>query len=620
MSDFALVTGSAPPAALIDRYFRWSDRVRIVKELSQNFSWIMSRTDDPRLWDPARDHESGRIAFISGRLAFDEKDWAAAEELRLSGGLASRIILQLFNENPDKVSAKINGAGTAVVIDSRSQEAHFWNDPIGAYPVCVTEDDGHAFIGSHPDFLATLRKYHGQSLDLEHEAVEEFICTGAALPPKTYWKQIYSLRGGVWCVLRFGGEVRLQIKSYWRPSFEREPLLEDRREIVCLLSDAISNAVKRRTSARLGKVGVLLSAGADSRACVFGCEHRDQLRAYTYYDEPNPELVGAHSLSQAARVAHAALQRPPSYYVDHLSESIRLSGGMWSHESSHNYGMLLLGKIPEETILTGCYADYLLKGIAIDSNYISLAGRNLPLKRLAVQSAEWHHPHIHSLHCYSMVRERVSVGQSIGCGSLDPKQYLISEAKRTSPVWREPDAAGRLTLHRLVGWDPVYVDRDILEVSTRMHPRRKVNGIEFGMAVARVIGRAGAGVFNNNYGAPVGAGEIGRVVHFLWASAKRKLSKSYSGGAKSDRIGTVGSWPNYAEVFRRAEYVREHWDSELRRRIDSYPHVVEQILGQYSYNNALHDISLLLRTLTWTRWYDECARPILSWSAEGGIH
>lgn len=604
MSDFVLVVGSRPIWKVVEGFFSWSAQVRTYAGTSYGLQWMVSRTDDPELWGPAHDPETGVRAFVAGRLAFDECEWRSAESSQFMGGLAARIILSRYLESPEQVSELINGAGVIVVDDPRKREAHLWQDPVGAFPVCATQGPGCIYIGSHPDCLAALRAANQLPLKLDEEAVEEFIVAGAAIHPKTYWKEIVSLDPGTWRILQYGEHPNLVLKStYWHPAFKTHELLDRRRQIADHLTKAFLAALEKRTLKRLGPVAVLLSSGADSRLCVFGTKEKQQVTAYTYFDEQNPELNGSQALAKAAGVTHQALKRDPSYYVDYLEDNVRLSGGMWSLESSHHYGMLIEKRIPEQTLLTGCYADYLLKGIAINGRLISVLGKSLPLKTFSPTTAEWHHPHIQNLHCAQAVSRRMKLAHLADGSYTSAIDRLVSETQRTTPLWREPDAAGRLCLHRLAGWDPVFVDRGILDIATRMHPRRKMNGIEFGMAVSRVTGSAGRSVLNNNYSAPVGSAEIERIAHFLANSLKRKLKRKSSQGFKNS-VATVGSWPNFFEVFRTSESTRRLWDNDLRNRADSYPDVISEVLKSYTYDKALENITLLMRILTWVFWHD----------------
>jgi hypothetical protein len=158
------------------------------------------------------------------------------------------------------------------------------------------------------------------------------------------------------------------------------------------------------------------------------------------------------------------------------------------------------------------------------------------------------------------LRDRYAI---LAAGSTHPASVV--EYLRLSPIVREADAAGRLMLRRTTAVDFFTADNDVLEVACSMHPEQKVNGIAFGMAVAKLTGRIGDRIPNNNYGAPVGAQEWRRIAGFLKASALRKIRRQGSGQPylrDPESVATAGSWPYFPRVVRMSGQLRA-WREEM---------------------------------------------------------
>ena len=380
MSSLYISTGNVAEATQAAAKLCFTQAAKTFVEQVGALALGVTRVDADALWSPARDARTGVFVALGGRLAFDEHEWAAAEKLPFTGGLACRIVLERFQKKPDTLAASLNGAGVVVIADPRNAELHVITDRLGVFPMYVADGD-EPLLCSHPDVLADMLQARSGRVEFDALTAAEFLATGMSVQPFTYYKNIRMLEPASHYLWKLAGEKWIAShRTWWQPRYLTEPVCENEDELTTQLAEAFRRAVKRRTLARLGKPGVLLSGGADSRVCVFGAETPAAVSCYTLYDEPNEELATARRIAAAAGAQHTALQREPDYYALHADNSIRLVGGMWSLVDTHYTGMIpQLAAENLGTILTGCYADYMFKGLMFNRRHRLLFGRVLPL-------------------------------------------------------------------------------------------------------------------------------------------------------------------------------------------------------------------------------------------------
>jgi asparagine synthase (glutamine-hydrolysing) len=354
MSDIFLSAGVPVDLDDIAAQLRWTEYTETWQGTSGTLSWLLTRVDDAVLWSPAWDDSSQTRVLIAGRFAFDEREWRRAEGLRYQGGLAARLVLDGWLQSGPRVVDRLNGAGLAIIIDEANREVHLWTDRMGFYPVFAWTGKGFV-ICSHTDVAASALENAGCPCDFDAVTMADFLRTGTATHPYTYWHGIEQLDAGTQYQFTFGETPRMAEQGqYWRPAYFDQPYLDDRRDIVDRLADALTSAVRKRTLPRLSKVAVMLSAGADSRAALFAACIPNEVSCFTFYDEPNEELRGAKALAAAAGARHVGYERNRDYYIENASEAVRVSGGMWSVESAHSTGFIrAIAKQSFGTVMTG---------------------------------------------------------------------------------------------------------------------------------------------------------------------------------------------------------------------------------------------------------------------------
>ena len=616
MSDVFVSAGLSCNAEAIASRLCWTPYTKSWSRGTSELAWGMTRVDDPGLWSPAYDSQSGVRALIGGRIAPEEAEWAAAEKLPYDGGLACRLIIDLWLKGGAKAVESLNGGAQIFVIDEPRRDLYVWTDRMGFYPAfCLTESG--FLLCSHPDVAAAVLEDVGHRCEFDPVTMAEFLQTGTATQPHSYWRNIRQMNAGTRYHFVLGENARLvESKVYWQPAYlERKPYLTDRHEIVDRLATALKSAVQRRTLPRLGKVGVLLSAGADSRVALFGAHDPSAVTCYTLYDEPNAELRGARKLAEIARAKHSALQRSKEYYIENANEAVRVSGGMWTIESAHHTG--IVPSLMDDGIgalLTGCYADYMLKGITFDSRSRVFLGRNLPLKKFKSSDFQWHHYHYKLAPEWDREVERRLRDRFGDLAISTEEERSQLEYLRLDQIVREPDASGRLFLRRTLPVDFFMSDNVVVDLFGSICPSEKLNSIAFGMAVARLTGRDAERVLNNNFSARVGASEWERVTTFILASLKRKF-KLRSGRQPFDRasnsVATVGSWPNFSRVIERSQELRA-WRASLPRDQEVF---FFNMLGEerrkWSIDEwAAREPTLFLRFYTASLWLLQNSRAI----------
>lgn len=609
MSDVLLASGPGIDLAGFAHRLAWTTTTRTWQGSLAATEWIASRTDDPVLWAPARDPQSGAIVVLNGRIAPEEVHWQRAENLPYEGGLAARLVLDRWLKAGERAVPQLGGAVQVTLIDPASSTVHLWTDCMGLVPAFALFERGFVF-GSHPDVVAEVLARAGRAPAFDADTMAEFLRTGTSVHPFSYWRGVRQLDPATHYRIRVGdGSVHVISQRYWQPAWVDGPYLDDRREIAERLAEAMVGAVRRRTLPRLGSVAVLLSAGADSRTALFAADDPGRVTCYTLFDDENAELDGARRLARIAGTDHVAVRRSPDYYIEHAAEAVRLSGGMWSIDSAHYGGLLpALRTAGHGTVLTGCYADYFFKGLGFNRRARTLFGRPLPLHTVADYEHRWYQPYFGlAAPAQSAVEARL-IERFAGVGT-GPRAASRAEHLRLAPVSREADTSGRLQLRRSVPFDFFLSDSAVVDLYGAISPRQKASGIAFGQAVERVTGTAARTVKNNNYGTPVGAGEAGRVAHFLTASLRRKL-----GGQRSVHpferdpasVATAGSWPYFPRVIALSPTLKDWWSGRDRAADE----LLFTLLGPERAARSLSDwanreSTLFVRYLTAALWLSQ---------------
>ncbi|MEO8614629.1 MAG: asparagine synthase-related protein [Luteolibacter sp.] len=512
-----------------------------------SLEFAVTRVDSQLLWGPATDVVSGVKVLLGGRVSFEETEWQRAETLPYAGGLACRLILEKWLTHPDGLAEWLNGAFCVIILDPLHQRLHCVTDRLGVYP--IYQSVGCNFgLCSHTDVLADSLKEQGETCELDKLTLAECFGTAYGGHPFTYYQQIHALHPATHYTWRLPQPLVLeQERTYWQPEFLTETPSNDAEAMAEALAIAIRNAVRRRTNPRLGKPVLMLSGGADSRAALFGAQDPAKVTCFTLYDEPNPEFYTAQKLARLAGAAHHALPRDPDYYGRTAEESVRIAGGFWSILDAHYLGAIDRLKAEQPgVVLTGCYADYMFKGLMLNRKHRKLLGRNLPLYEFAPFDYTFYHDNLPLRDVWQQqVRERLETRYPEEWRANYPAHRLAVEDRRLRPLACEADASGRLMLWRTLPWDHLLSDSEVLAVYGRLAAELKLNGVVFGAAVGKIIGKEALKIHNNNYGTKVNATESERAFWFLVSVFKRKIRRLLGSEPPIDQLATPGSWPNW---------------------------------------------------------------------------
>lgn len=605
MSGFLLTT-----AGEFDR--RWADALSFKPQTAaaaidwKDLRGVVTRVDRTERWAPAHDPVSGVSVALGGRLSLDPAQWREAEDLPYRGGSAARLVLRDWLANPGRIAATLNGPFCVLIFDPRRRELQLLTDRMGAYPVYAAEG-GELRLASHPDVLADYLAAEGRAPELDHDTLAECLAMGTSVHPYTYYRTIRQLDPAshhVYSLSAPTGPARVSV--YWRPRSPAPSELPGEEALAEDLAAALRTAGRRRTPAAT-RTGLLLSGGADSRALLFALADPAAIETLTFCDAPNAEVAIARRIAQAAGASHQVLVREPEFYGHGARETVRITGGMWSIKDAHYEGFAeVLAARGFDALMTGCYADYMLKGLGYNRRERRFAGRRLPFEALADYDPCFYQP------CASIAPpwqrrvqarlERRFTAEARGRYANDPSAV---EDLRIRPLSREADAMGRLYLWRTLPWDPVMTDNEIVEFYARMPPALKLNARVFRKAVLRLLPAAARRIPNNNDHAPMDASDFTRAIRYLAYNAGARLRRRLGGAGSPERLATATSWPNFAYYLAHSPVIAGLWNGPTRAQ--------RELLGELTGGDpwavplaqwAARD-DLLLRLLTLRLWLEQ---------------
>lgn len=546
------------PEKKLLRYFNPASDQQAEYFLSPELFYMGVHRADSSIWDRSENEEY--ILFLHGRLlpSISELDQLLSKKISLSS-----FILPWFEHGVTQaVCDRLNGDFCIVLIHKKNGLVQIITDRMGFLPVYILEVPSGVFLGTHPDALILLNPSSGK---LDETSIAQYLFQGRIESPNTLWEEVKQVQPGSWITIQYGKTA--ESKSYWKPEskFDNTP-----KKLVEKLTKSIQEAGQRETHPYFGNHGLFLSGGADSRGILFSSKNIE--KTATFFDKENAELETARLLAERAGVTHIGLQRDFEHYAKTADLFVHITQGMMSLDDNHF--LSFLDRIEELKISnwhTGCFADWMFKGLPYNIEYQKLFSRNLPTwKKFSRFNFSFYTPASKiSQTAMNRVLSRLKpVYGNFEASYLSEKDWWNVEIKRLWPINREMNFGSRMSLRAYLKWSPLFADNSLIELWQMIPPRHKLNGSIWKKAISNITRKAD-NIRDNNWGGYVGASVFSNSLLFLLRSAKRKVffKKTTQG------IESSGSWPNFPYFLEHSKELPRIWNNistETHNYLKSY--------------------------------------------------
>jgi asparagine synthase (glutamine-hydrolysing) len=574
-------------------------RARVLERTS--FTLVVTRVDEFDLWGPYEDASPAQnlVIALAGRIALDQAQWDSARKIDGPGGLACKAISKLYREGGIDALGALNGNFAVFVYDAPAGRLHLVTDRCGMYLAYGCAGDEKPLVyGSHPDVLASVVR---ESQNWDMTSMAEFLMTSRLTFPYTYYRNIRALEpASIYTFgLQNGSATRESQRRYFHFDFKIDPRATE-WSLAEELAAAFKNAVQRRTLPVLGRAGVGLSGGLDSRALLSAAGQGDHIRAFTLFDEENSELRVAKGVAEACGVEMIPIKREFEFYGNTAELGVRISGGTGCITCNHYLGVReRLRAFGIQSILTGCYCDYLLKGLALNT----VEGKLSRVQKLADFKLEFYDSmtFFNTAAREGVLARLTALFPESGNGRLSGLDWLNVERKRTFPLAYEEDLAQRVIPQRVMPWYLPIVDNELINLYLRIPSRFKLNGSLFKKMLTLLAPHALCRIPDSNTGARVNASWPTRALHRYRSALQNRFSQRIRAG-----MATAGSWPNWRHYFSHSRVIESLW---------TRPNSVARelfigIIGKDLYHEELEgyldgEIVLFQRLLTLKLWLDQ---------------
>lgn len=575
---------------------RFADDTRVVMLDETAFGLVVTYTGETALWAPYRAADGTLIAVV-GRAAFDEVEWESATGAEGSGGLAAKVVYQRYRRSGVNGLEQISGNCAIVVYDAIQGLVHLVTDCCGAFPVFESNSTEGLLYGSHPDVLADAANERHR---LDDVSLAEFVLTSTVTPPFTYYERIRAVEYGTIITIALSGHFpQAPLKRRYFEFVYQGDERSNEDELAHEMAEGFRRSVRRRTLPRLGLMAVALSGGLDSRALLACVENKDQTFAFCCHNGRNQEYRIAEAIAQAMGIRFLPLQRDFDYYGDNAELGVRISGGMGSLANNHFLGMMSRLKAEGmQNLITGCYCDYLFKGLPLNRRAHWLTGR----EELAPFRHQFYFSHhMPSTPLASRVRERWESRMPRELQSQDSAATVFQvEVRRTFPLCYEGDNQQRVVPQRVTGWYLPVADRHILNIYCKLPYQFKLNRSVFLKTVFALSDSRLTQVPDANTGARPGASVAQEWISSQWLGVRRKLHRL------QPSMTTDGSWPDWHYYVHHSRKLETLWRRSNSDAMDLFRCVLgrENVFSDVrSYRG--NKVFLFVALLTLKLWLDQ---------------
>ena len=563
------------------------------------FSLVLTSPDEPKLWGPFQSLDRGVMVGLCGRIALDQGQWKDAQQLAGEGGLACKFIHQCYERGGAEQVGALSGNYVVLLFDRRARQLLVVTDRWGLMPAFKHDAGQGVVFSSHPDTLADAV---GEGRNW-FTSLAEFILTGKVSFPFSYYQRIEALPVASITTVALeatgrgsGATARAALFQIPLRSPQPEAKIEELAEE--LVAGFRKSALKR-TLPMLGRPAVALSGGLDSRTLLCATSQRQNLLTFCCYDEENAEFVPAQAVAREAGVEFLPLLRNFDYYADHAEGGVRISSGMGCIASNHFLGFRKeLRSAGADNLLTGCYCDYVFKGLALNKRVSRLRLD----EELGLFNHEHYAPHFQfDTLLAARVRERLDAAFPFAQGQLlSEAEILRVEQKRMFPLSYEHDNAQRTVPQRVLGWFVPVAENDLLDLYLKMSSTLKLNRSLFRRMAQLICGQRMSAIQDANTGARLDASQLGHAMHYYLKGIKRRFVQ------RKEAIATDGSWPNWPYYVTHSHKIKSLW----HRPNGVASELFEQVLGKDRFFTKIgayqgRNIWLFTQLLTLKLWLDQ---------------
>jgi asparagine synthase (glutamine-hydrolysing) len=556
------------------------------------FGLVVTSSDDQRLWGPSQD--GSLLVMLAGRISIEQREWEAAQKLNVPGGLACRFIADVYRKQGISGVEALSGNFAILIFDRTAKKFFVVTDRWGMYPAFQVTS-GLTFA-SHPDALADAV---GESTDYDETSFAEFILTCRLAAPNTYYKGIKSLP--------IGSTVTIDVtqnSANVRQYFDLNPQLQSAPKLADLADEfaaAFKKAIANRTLPSLGRSALGLSGGLDSRTVLSSVPNRDDLVTFSCYDSETPEFKIARDIASAVGAKFVPLKRDFDFYGNNAALGARISAGMGCIASNHFLGFRKeLRDLGVDNLLTGCYCDYVFKGLAINKK----VNRWTTRESLGQFNFSYYANHFGAdSELQGAVFKRLENLFPANLRSYGSEAAVLeAERRRVFPLCYEEDNAERIIPQRTMGWYVPIADNGLMDVYQKMSLDMRLNDKLFLKMVKRVCPPAVRNIPNANTGAPVDA----TLVREAFNSHARRVRGALQKLKRTN--ATTGSWLNWGYYVNNSAKVRELWQRPNKEARE----VFKRVLGsQYSDDIGAYrgkSLYIFLQLFTLKLWFDQRAQ------------
>lgn len=424
---------------------------------------------------------SGRVSFsgTSSPQSQCENFWSTDDEMLYVHGypcglekLDDSVFSKLDSKGKSWLPGVLGLSGACTIIYVNGSNVHVCTDKLGALPVFETRDHRSLILGSCFEHVCNTSQ---SPLTVDYSSVWEFLLNWSIRPPSTLFHEVKELTHSSQIIYSPTGKDVTEFSLKYAHSGETK------EELATDLKDAILKTVEQQTVG-LNTAALFLSGGFDSRVIGENCSS-DSLSAVTVTDSSsNYETVIAKRIAADIGAKHSIFERDPDFYFAHLEKACLLGNGLSTIADCHFIPILDMPPVSvANRILTGCYVDYLFKGIQSDSIPRYRWKRLKAGTRLRGESEAVGDPFFSvrsmlknfsdsSFVDVDELKERLERHKTPEqYSSLETAEdYWYSEHYRLFPFSREPTAGTRHMLAGATRWFPIMSSDEILDVYCRI--------------------------------------------------------------------------------------------------------------------------------------------------------